>query len=422
MTGSARRTLSRSVAVALMASLAAAGCAGSSSPPTAGTVPPAASTASSVPSVAAVPSTRATAAQTPTPARTPAQFAPLPEMPTAELDASTASRLQGALDKAIATGAPDFIAAVITEEGVWAGAAGIGGPGDRKATPSDEFAIASISKTFTAALVMRLAEQGRIDLDHPLDQYLGGADVDTNGATVRQALMMTGGFPDHPQPATRLEIQADPSRKWTFDEILAAFEPPVQPAGVGHLDSGPSYELLALAAARVAGLSYGGALRQLVLDPVHADRILDQGDGVKTPKPWAVPVGAYLGAWDAADVGRGDAIINISSATRGSAAARSRVTPRRWRPGSGTCSRGRSSARSPFGRWRSTDGGGFAYGLDRAPYPEAGAVGNSGGKTGYGSQFTVFPTSRVVIVVFVNDENFIVEPTVNALLEIAKAS
>jgi D-alanyl-D-alanine carboxypeptidase len=421
MTRSTRLTLSRSVALALMASLAAAGCAGSSSPPTAGTVPPAASAASSVPSLAAVPSTSATAARTPTPG-TQAQFALLPEMPTGELDAATASRLQGALDKAVASGAPDFIAAVITEDGVWAGAAGIDGPNGRKATANDEFAIASISKTFTAALVMRLAEQGKINLDRPLEQYLGGADVDTNGATVRQALMMTGGFPDHPQPATRLEIQADPSRKWTFDEILAAFEPPVQPAGVGHLDSGPSYELLALAAARVAGLSYGGALRQLVLDPVHADRILDQGDNVKTPKPWAVPVGAYLGAWDAADVGRGDAIINISSATRGIgggsiASDAPSLAAWVWHLFAGKVV-GEGSLRT----MASTDGGGFAYGLDRAPYPEAGAVGNSGGKTGYGSQFTVFPTLRVVIVVFVNDENFIVEPTVNALLEIAKAS
>ena len=164
MTRSRRLTLSRSIAVALMASLAAAGvCAGSSSPPTAGTAPPAPSTTSSVPSIAApLPSTSAAAARTPTPAATPAPFALLPEMPTAELDAATASRLQGALGNAVASGAPDFIAAVITEDGVWAGAAGIGGLNDRKATPNDEFAIASISKTFTAALVMRLAEQGRI--------------------------------------------------------------------------------------------------------------------------------------------------------------------------------------------------------------------------------------------------------------------
>ncbi len=422
MTRSTRQSLSRSIAVALMASLAAAGCAGSSSPPNAGTVPPAPLTTSSVPSAAPLPSTSAGTAQTPTPAGTMAPFALFPELPTAELDAATASRLQAALDKAVASGAPDFIAAVITEDGVWAGAAGIGGPNDRKATPNDEFAIASISKTFTAALVMRLAEQGRINLDNPLEQYLDGADVDTNGATVRQALMMTAGFPDHPQPATRLEIQADPNRKWTFDEILAAFEPPVQPAGAGHLDSGPSYELLALAAAKVTDLSYGGALRRTILDPVHADRILDQGDGVKTPKPWAVPVGPYLDPWDATDVGRGDAIINISSATRGIgggsiASDAPSLAAWVWQLFAGKVV-GEASLRTMV----SNDGAGFAYGLDRAPYAEVGAVGNSGGKTGYGSQFTVFPTSRVVIVVFVNDENFIVEPTVNALLEIAKAS
>ena len=106
--------------------------------------------------------------------------------------------MQAVLEDMVTSGAPDAIAAVITEDGTWAGAAGIAGEKGRKATPEDEFAIASITKTFTAALVMRLAEQGRIDLDEPLASYMGDLKVDTNGATVRQALEMRAGLGDLP--------------------------------------------------------------------------------------------------------------------------------------------------------------------------------------------------------------------------------
>ena len=88
-------------------------------------------------------------------------------LPPTELDAARSAALQRVLDATVKAGAPDAIAAVITPGGTWAGAAGIGGPDGRKATASDEFAIASVTKMFTAALILRLAEQGRIDLDAP---------------------------------------------------------------------------------------------------------------------------------------------------------------------------------------------------------------------------------------------------------------
>jgi CubicO group peptidase (beta-lactamase class C family) len=63
----------------------------------------------------------------------------------------------------------------------------------------------------------------------------------------------------------------------------------------------------------------------------------------------------------------------------------------------------------------------FAYGLERAPYGGQ-SVGASGGKTGYGAQFTMFPEAHAVVVIFVNDPEFVVEPTVTALLRAATGS
>ena len=135
----------------------------------------------------------------------------------------------------VTSGAPDAIAAVITEDGSWAGAAGIAGEKGRKATSEDEFAIASITKTFTAALVMRLAEQGRMDLDEPLASYMGDLKVDTNGATVRQALEMRAGLADFPQPAAAEHIRSDAAHVWTAEEMVAEFGAPVAAAGKSYL-------------------------------------------------------------------------------------------------------------------------------------------------------------------------------------------
>ena len=91
-------------------------------------------------------------------------FGPLP---TSERDATTTSKFQEVLDAAVASGYPDAIAAVLTPQGAGPELPGSTDPGPASA-PDDVFAIASITKTFTSALIMRLAEQGKIDLDRPL--------------------------------------------------------------------------------------------------------------------------------------------------------------------------------------------------------------------------------------------------------------
>jgi len=340
-------------------------------------------------------------------------------LPVSPLDAGRSQALQTVLDQMVTSGAPDAIAAVITEDGTWAGAAGIAGAEGRRATPEDEFAIASITKTFTAALVMRLVEQGRMDLDEPLASYMGDLNVDTNGATIRQALEMRSGLADFGPDAAE-HIHIDAAHVWTAEELVAEFGAPIAAAGETYLYSSAAYDLLARAAEHVTGMSYASALREELLDPWHLDRIIGQGPERPTPKPWALPIDSHLGTWTTADLGVGGSIICISSATYG--------------PGAGSV----ASDAPSLAAWvwhlfagdvvstaslgvMAPQGNGFAYGMESAPYG-AGSVGASGGKTGYGAQFTMFPEAHAVIVIFVNDLEFTVEPTVRALLEVATAS
>src|SRR5689334_15521884 len=122
-------------------------------------------------------------------------YAPFPEPMLSPLPQSTQKKLQAVLDEAVvlhaasgAAGARGLAAAVVTDRGSWAGAAGTDGVGARVQVRS-MMPIDSITKTFTAAEVLLLAQARKVDLDAPLSKYID--DPLTAGrATVRQVLSM----------------------------------------------------------------------------------------------------------------------------------------------------------------------------------------------------------------------------------------
>ncbi|HTC75568.1 MAG TPA: serine hydrolase domain-containing protein [Edaphobacter sp.] len=63
------------------------------------------------------------------------------------------------------------------------------------AEPGMQYSIGSISKQFTAALVLLLAQEGKLNLDDPVGKYLPGL-TRANDVTIRQVLSMTSGYQD----------------------------------------------------------------------------------------------------------------------------------------------------------------------------------------------------------------------------------
>lgn len=89
--------------------------------------------------------------------------------------------------------------------------------------------IASNTKTFTAATVLRLWEQGRIDLDAPIveliapefDRVLRRDGYDPGRITVRQLLSHSAGLFDHgSDPRFAKSFLADPARVWKPIELV----------------------------------------------------------------------------------------------------------------------------------------------------------------------------------------------------------
>ena len=121
------------------------------------------------------------------------------------------------------------------------------------ATAHTVYSLASISKPITATGLMILVEDGKIELDAPMNQYLGRAKVtglagDASGATVRRVLTHTAGLPLHFQFVYEGGGYTLPN----IDESISRYARLVFPPGELYQYSNMGFGLLGEAIARTA--------------------------------------------------------------------------------------------------------------------------------------------------------------------------
>ena len=134
-------------------------------------------------------------------------------------------------------------------------------------TAADTFRIASVTKTFTAALVIKLAEKGELSLDAPLKKFLSDFPGAEN-ITIRELLNHTAGVSDQAPPSA---IQPGFSRRdvditTLIAEIAkrpAAFAP-----GASQSYSNAGFILLGAVIEKVTGKPWHVALDELILRPL----------------------------------------------------------------------------------------------------------------------------------------------------------
>ena len=182
---------------------------------------------------------------------------------------------------------PGVTAAVVSDQGQWQGAYGVGGRGV-KLVPSSVMCIASISKTFTAAEVLHLAAQGKIDLDDPMSRYVTNR-LTANGATIRQALQMRSGLRDDAAPAVDKVVEANPNEHLSPQRALDLMPNGIVSApGKEWHYSNANYVLLGLLVERVTGRGLAAALRADLFGPSRLTHIAVQ-DSERPPPPLAYP-------------------------------------------------------------------------------------------------------------------------------------
>jgi D-alanyl-D-alanine carboxypeptidase len=174
------------------------------------------------------------------------------------LDDKTVAKLQKILDNQVKNkDVAGLQAAVRLPSGeMWLGTAGVAEyRPDRPLDDDDQMAIASVTKTFVAALILQLAEEGKIDLDAPFGKYFRDAPR-KDRVTVRQLLSHTSGIynywanPRYGQTtrawwespnAGGLKARA---HRWTYEEMMDLVKGGEFKPGKGYQYSNTNYLIL----------------------------------------------------------------------------------------------------------------------------------------------------------------------------------
>lgn len=192
----------------------------------------------------------------------------LPLAPNEALQAA----LDSAVDRATAEGFAGQVAVIRGDAFIYSRNAGYADlEGTIPVSDATLFQVASITKYFTAVLMLRAAEQNRLTLDAPLAQFAPGARIAARGATIADLMAHRSGL------GSSYAAEAQTNANAAIAAIDAA---PFDAARAGVFNySNDGYDLLAIAAERAYGEPFEVVLRREVLDRGCVEHAAFWGDG-----------------------------------------------------------------------------------------------------------------------------------------------
>ncbi|WP_324940378.1 serine hydrolase domain-containing protein [Phenylobacterium sp.] len=265
------------------------------------------------------------------------------------------------------------------------------------ATADTRYRAASVSKQFTAAAVLMLADQGKFSLDDPLSRYLPELGA-ANHATIRQALSHTAGFPEFwtvdyvtPEKRTVTTPQAIVDR-W------GAEPPDFQPGSKFHY-SNTNYVILGRLVEKVSGKPLDAFLQEHIFRPLSMTsaedvdgKLVGTGDAEGYSRRALGPPRPAQRAAAGWTVGCGELSMTASDLARWDMAMLDRrlMSPRAY------------DAQQTAGKL--TDGSVTGYGLGVFVDETGGhrRIRHNGDLAGYWSENRVYPDDKAAIVVMIN--------------------
>ena len=189
-----------------------------------------------------------------------------------------AKQLQAAISdhKAATPAIAGEIMTVWTPKWKWSGAVGKVSGGQMPLTPQHSFRTASVTKSFTAAAILRLMETGRLDITKPINDLISketsalliAGGYDPVQITVQQLMSHTSGIYDHAANSKfTAKVMSDPTYQWTRAEQIKHAVDNGKPVGkpgefASYSDTG--YIILGEIIERKTGQNLASAVRSLL--------------------------------------------------------------------------------------------------------------------------------------------------------------
>jgi D-alanyl-D-alanine carboxypeptidase len=170
------------------------------------------------------------------------------------VSADTIRQLTETLDRAQrSSGVPGLAFAVIGHDRRgWTGVSGRTSKNGGPLTIHTPLGIGSVTKTFTTAIILQLAEQGLVRLSDPVAKYVPNTTRIAPEATIAQLLRHSSGVRDLYR-GLKPRLMSSPHEPLTSRTVLAAAGDPSTRAGSGWSYSNTGYYMLGLVAQAVTG-------------------------------------------------------------------------------------------------------------------------------------------------------------------------
>jgi D-alanyl-D-alanine carboxypeptidase len=172
--------------------------------------------------------------------------------------------------------------------------------------PNEEMLSGSIGKTYVAAVMLQLVEEGRAKLDENIQQWLGTEPwfnrlPNAKQVTLRMLLNHTSGIPPHVESDRFVsDVKQNLDKVWTPSELITYVldKPPLFPAGQKFEYSETNYILVGMIIEKITQNSYYDELKRRILIPFHLNQTKPSNTRVipglataytRADNPWAIP-------------------------------------------------------------------------------------------------------------------------------------
>jgi CubicO group peptidase (beta-lactamase class C family) len=160
----------------------------------------------------------------------------------------------------------------------------------KRLTTSSAFQLASVSKMFTAMSIMILKEEGLLDYDDSVRQYI--PELPYTGITIRQMLNHRSGLPDYMHFSDNFWDQEKPLTNEDMIRIMALNVPPRYfESGCGFDYCNSNYALLASVVERITKKPFEQFVQENIFDPLSMSNSFIYHLEAGQPIPQPLPVG-----------------------------------------------------------------------------------------------------------------------------------
>lgn len=280
--------------------------------------------------------------------------------------------------------------------------------------PAQTFRIGSLTKQFTATAILRLAREGRLELDAPLERYLPDYPPPAHPVTVEHLLTHTSGIPDHP-PMPQVFWQT--RRNVSVVDLIASFrELPLlfEPGSDWAYGGGSAYFLLGAIVEALSGLPWERFVEERIFAPLDMNHSAFD-------RAWRVIPGRVAGYQRGRRGVRNARFVSMSQYYAGGGLLSSVDDLARWQhaldAGELLSPELWQRATTPF-RLRDGRSTRYGYGLALPGFAGEGTLEHGGGTAGFAAYALAVPAERLHVVVLSNCEG---GHAVNLALELAHA-